>query len=267
MKLTKTKWEGRVTAAIVEEGFVRPIPNYNILSLIERSEIEKTSLSKLAGMLASAHPISAEPVLPLSPREVWACGRTYGAVPQSPSGEARPVIFFKGTTRNCVGPGEPIGIRPDSACTIPEAELAVVLGSHGAIVGYTLANDVSAIDIDREDPGFQPQAKLFDACCALGPAIVTADELTEPYSLELACTITRAGETIFSASANTSGLNRKIETLVEYLLRGNSVPRGSVLLTGCGLRVPPEAALQPGDICSISAPEIGELTNPVSRLS
>jgi 2-dehydro-3-deoxy-D-arabinonate dehydratase len=78
----------------------------------------------------------------------------------------------------------------------------------------------------------------------------------------MTCTIRRGSETIFSGSASTRTLNRRIETLISYLLRANSVPAGSVLLTGTGIIVPQEAALQPGDVVTIRVPEIGELSNP-----
>ncbi len=277
MKLTKIKWEGKITAAVYEEDAIRPIPNYTLMSLIRRSEIENTPLAELAARLASAHPMDLPPIMPLQPVEVWGCDQTYSDASGSGDGEsgtrensavtvpreARPVIFFKGTSRVCVGPDQPIGIRSDSNFTVPRAELAVVLGSRGSIVGYTLGNDVSASDIERENALYLSQSKMYNACCALGPVIITADELADPRNLEISCTITRQGRTIFSDSFSTSGLNREIETLVEYLLRSNSVPRGSVLLTGTGAIVPREAALQPGDICAVSAPEIGVLSNPV----
>ena len=63
-------------------------------------------------------------------------------------------------------------------------------------------------------------------------------------------------------SVSTSRLHRKLETLVEYLLRANPVPAGSVLLTGTGIIVTEDAALAAGDTVSIRIPEIGELSNP-----
>ena len=278
MKLTKIKWEGKITAAVWEKDVCRPIPNYTLLALIERAEVERTPLGELARKLASAHPIEVPPLMPLKPREVWACGCTYEVSSAFRDAEhgtregfysqvhraPRPEIFFKGTSRVCVGPGELIGIRGDSKFTAPEPELAVILGSAGAVVGYTLANDVSAWDIERENPLYLPQSKVYDKCCALGPVVVTTDELTNPYKLEMTCTIARGGQTIFSGSVSTSKLNRKIEELVGYLVRSNAVPLGSVLLTGTGIIVPEDAALQPGDVCTISVPEIGTLSNPAA---
>ncbi len=175
--------------------------------------------------------------------------------------EPRPEIFFKGTARVCVGPGQAIGIRADSRFTAPEPELALIVGGKGNIVGYTLANDVSAWDIERENALYLPQSKVYTACCALGPAIITVDDLPDPYNLEMTCTITRDGQQRFTGSVSTSKLHRKFETLIEYLRRANATPAGTVLLTGTGIIVPEDAALAPGDIVTISIPEIGELTN------
>jgi 2-dehydro-3-deoxy-D-arabinonate dehydratase len=92
--------------------------------------------------------------------------------------------------------------------------------------------------------------------------MVTADELSNPYNLNMTCKITRSGATLFEGSVSTSRLHRKLETLVEYLLRANPVPAGSVLLTGTGIIVTEEAALAAGDTVTIDVPEIGELSNP-----
>ncbi len=92
------------------------------------------------------------------------------------------------------GSAEAIGIRSDSQFTAPEPELAVVLGPGHSIFGFTLANDVSAWDIERENALYLPQSKVYDRCCALGPVIVTVDEIADPYRLQMTCTITRDGQ-------------------------------------------------------------------------
>ena len=164
--------------------------------------------------------------------------------------------------RGCAwAPGQAIGIRADSQFTAPEPELAVVLGSRGRILGYTLANDVSAWDIERENALYLPQSKVYDACCALGPVMVTADELPDPYKLEIACTVTREGADAVRRQHSTRQTAPALETLVEYLIRANHVPAGSVVLTGTGIIVPQEAALAPGDMVTIRVEEIGELAN------
>lgn len=278
MHLGQIRADGRVIAAIFEGGQARPIPGHTVVDLIRRAEVESTAVDELAGQLASRHAEPHQPLLPIHAKEVWACGCTYETSASFRDTELgtregmyayvysqpRPEIFFKGTARVCVGPGQAIGIRPDSRFTAPEPELALVLGSRGAIVGYTLANDVSAWDIERENALYLPQSKVYNGCCALGPAILTAPELADPYRLEMTCTIERGGEIFWSGSVSTARLNRRFETLIEYLLRANAVPLGSVLLTGTGIIVPENAALRPGDVVRICIPEIGELSNPAA---
>src|SRR5437660_9917178 len=252
MRLGQIRAGAAVTAAIFEGDSARPIPSHTMCDLIRRAEAESIPLHELAGTLASRLAEPAVPIAPIHPAEVWACGCTYemsAAFRDAEHGtregmyayvyrEKRPEIFFKGTSRVCVGPGQPIGIRSDSKFTAPEPELALILGSRGSILGYTLANDVSAWDIERENPLYLPQSKVYTACCALGPVIVTADQLPAVNNLTMTCTIQRGAETIFSGETSTSRLSRTIGTLIDFLLRSNPVPPGSVLLTGTGIIVP-----------------------------
>lgn len=275
MRIGQIRSNAGIVAAVFESDGAHQIPAHNLCDLIQRASAESISLDELAHSLASRVADSSPPILPIHPPEVWACGCTYemsAAFRDAEHGtregmyayvyrEARPEVFFKGTSRVCVGPNKNIGIRSDSHFTAPEPELAVILGPRGQIVGFTLANDVSAWDIERENALYLPQSKVYNCCCALGPVIVTADELKDPYNLTLTCTIQRGGKALFEGSVSTSRLHRKLETLVEYLLRANNVPAGSVLLTGTGIIVKEDAALAPGDVVSISAPEIGTLTN------
>jgi 2-dehydro-3-deoxy-D-arabinonate dehydratase len=277
MKLGQINWNKTLTAAVFTAEGARPIPDHTLYDLVIRAEKENETLGALAGALASSHvEKSALPVIPIKPKEVWACGCTYEMSASFRDAEHntregfyaavykgdRPEVFFKGTARVCVGPNEPIGIRVDSKFTAPEPELAVLLGTNGKILGYTLANDVSAWDIERENPLYLPQSKTYTACCALGPVIITADEIPDPRTLDMTCTITRGATTTFSGATSTSKLGRPIEYLIEYLMRANQVPAGSILMTGTGIIVTQEAALAEGDIVTIGIPEFGELKNP-----
>ena len=281
MRLGQIRHLNNVTAAIFEsDGTARPIPDYTLYDVIRIAEMENNPVPAVARRLAAAHKEPATPIIPIHPKEVWACGCTYQTSASFRDAEhgtregfyahvynsPRPEIFFKGTARTCVGPNGAIGIRPDSKFTAPEPELALVIGSRGNVIGYTLANDVSAWDIERENPLYLPQSKVYTACCSLGPVIVTADELPDPYSLTMTCTIQRGGQTIFDGSVSTSKINRKFETLIEYLLMSNPVPAGSVVLTGTGIIVTEESALAPGDIVTISIPEIGTLSNTAAMV-
>ena len=129
-----------------------------------------------------------------------------------------------------------------------------------------MANDVSAWDIERENALYLPQSKTYDCCCALGPVMVTADAIPDPYALDMSCTITRGGQEIFSGAISTSKLHRKVEDMVAALTRSNHVPCGTVLLTGTGIIVTAESALASGDVISIRIPEFGELRNHATRV-
>lgn len=272
---------GKVTAAIADGGEFRLIEGHTVASLIALAETRNRVLAELAAEMASAQRGVGDPIIPIHPSEVWACGCTYAPSAEFRDTELgagegpyayvsdprhRPEIFFKGTTRVCVGPNEAIGIRADSSFTAPEPELAVVINSRGQVQGYTLGNDVSAWDIERENALYLPQSKVYERCCALGPVIVTADEISDPYSIEMSCTIQRGSKTTFEGKASVGQLRRKIEELIEYLLRSNRVPTAAVVFTGTGIIVTQEAALQPGDVVTIAAPQIGRLVNPAQTV-
>ncbi len=279
MKLAQVRVSatGVLCAAIVHANGYRLIIGHTMDSLIRQAEQEGRDLTDLAEELALVDPVMLELAMPVTPSEVWACGCSYAPSAEFRDGELgagegpygyvsdpahRPELFFKGTARVCVGPNEPVGIRPDSTFTAPEPELALVLNSKAEIVGYTLGNDVSAWDIERENPLYLPQSKVYDRCCALGPFLVTPDEIDDPYQLEMTCSIRRHGDVTFEGKASTAQLRRRFEELVEYLRRGNSIPAATVLLTGTGIIVTQEAALAPGDVVTIDVPGLGSLVNP-----
>jgi 2-dehydro-3-deoxy-D-arabinonate dehydratase len=276
MRFGQIRFDNNITAALFEGDQARPIPGYTTVSLIHKAEAEGVPITDLAREMAIRHSEPFVPAIPIFPVEAWGCGCTYPDEPRSHAGQreeglyaeayadARPEIYFKGTARICVGPQQTIGIRPDSRFTAPEPSLAVVLGRNGKVLGYTLGNDVSAWDLERENPLYLTQSKFYKGACALGPVIVTPDELPGLGGLEMSCSILRDGERSFFETIPLARLSRNVATLIEYLLRANPVPAGSVLLTGTGIRITGDAALIPGDTVVIQLPEIGELSNPVA---
>lgn len=215
---------------------------------------------------------------PLDNQEVWACGVTYERSRDARMHESRqrdaydrvydaerPEIFFKATPSRVVGPGARIAIRADSTWDVPEPELALVLNSALEVVGYTIGNDVSSRSIEGENPLYLPQAKVYAACCALGPAIVPVWDLDDPHNLVVRLAIARNGETIFEAETNTNRLHRTFEDLIEYLGRDNLFPAGVVLLTGTGIVPSDDFSLAAGDSVRITIDGIGTLENAVRR--
>jgi 2-dehydro-3-deoxy-D-arabinonate dehydratase len=212
--------------------------------------------------------------LPVTPPEVWGAGVTYkrsadfreegtgiyDRVYEAP----RPELFFKATAARCVAHGQPIGRRRDSTFTASEPEMAIVLGAGGTILGFTLANDVSAWDIERDNPLYLPQSKVYAGCFSMGPVIVTPDAIADPLALTLHCSVDRGGREVFAGSASTGQLKRPLADLVAWLRASNPIPAGTVLSTGTGIIQPMDVGLEEGDVVSISCQEIGTLTNPVA---
>jgi 2-dehydro-3-deoxy-D-arabinonate dehydratase len=221
---------------------------------------------------------------PIDPPEVWGAGITYRRSREyytEHEGEAgrtkgiydyvyearRPELFFKATASRTVGPNGAVGIRADSSLTAIEPELAVVIGARGRIVGYAAANDCSAWDIERENPLFLPQSKVFTGCFALGPVITTARDIPDPHALELACRLSRGGTKIYEGRVNTRELKRQCPELVDWLCRDNPIPPGTVLSTGTGILVPDEHALRDGDVIEVDLEAVGTLRTRARKLS
>lgn len=216
-----------------------------------------------------------ELLLPLEPPEIWCAGVTYersrdARVEESAVKDVytlayeaeRPELFLKDAgCRRTVGPGGPIGIRSDSSWNVPEPELALVLGDDADIVGVTIGNDVSSRDIEGANPLYLPQAKVYAGACALGPAILSPAP-DEPLEIRMRI-LDESGRELFSGETSTARLKRSYAELVEFLLRENPVPSGSVLLTGTGLVPPDDFTLEPGHVVEIHVPRIGTLSNPV----
>ena len=217
----------------------------------------------------------AEILRPVDPPEVWCSGVTYersrdARIEESGSDvyarvydAARPELFLKDAQcRRTVGPNAPIAIRSDSAWNVPEPEIGVVLGERLEIVGYVIGNDVSSRDIEGANPLYLPQAKVFVAACAIGPAVYVPEDWEAPLAIEM--TIRDAsGAELFTGETTTAKMRRTFTELVDWLTRDNPVPPGSVLLTGTGLVPPDDFTLLPGHVVEIHVPPIGTLTNPV----
>jgi 2-dehydro-3-deoxy-D-arabinonate dehydratase len=211
--------------------------------------------------------------IPITPPEVWGCGVTYRrSADFREEGHGfytgvydadRPELFYKASASRSAGPGEGIGKRRDSQFTAAEPEVALVVSAAGDILGFTLANDVSAWDIERENPLYLPQSKVYDRCFSCGPTIVTPDEIADPYGLEITCAVVRNGADVFRGSASTAQLKRKFPELVDWLRRSNAVPTGTILSTGTGIIQPLGSGLEAGDVVTIACPELGALVNPV----
>jgi len=172
-------------------------------------------------------------------------------------------LFFKATPSRVVGPGQAIRVRRDSIWCVPEPELALVLSPALELVGFTIGNDLSARDIEGENPLYLPQAKVYDSCCALGPSITLADAMPLTASIGIRMEIEREGAKIYAGDTSVARMARRFEELIDWLGRDNRFPGGVILLTGTGIVPPDDFSLRAGDIVRITIDGIGTLANPV----
>jgi len=171
------------------------------------------------------------------------------------------------------GPSDPIVINFAVASRVDwEVELAVVIGRRARdisveraldyVFGYTVANDVSARDVQFSD-GQWTRGKSFDSFCPLGPVIVTADELGSPDHLRLTTRVN--GETM--QDDTTRNMIFGVAELLSFCSRSFTLEPGDLVLTGtpsgCGEFMDPPRSLAPGDVVESSIDGIGTLRNPV----
>ena len=247
-------------------------------SLITCDDLYDRLLS-LMSELQQINQISLEDVLaPIGTQEVWAAGVTYYRSRDARMEESkaaggadfydrvynadRPELFFKATPQRVVGPHAKVAIRDDARWSVPEPELALLVTPGGAIVGYTIGNDMSSRDIEGENPLYLPQAKVYDRSCALGPCILVSRS-PMPSTTEIRLEIARNGRGEFSGSTTLESLKRDPADLVRYLYRNNRFSAGCFLLTGTGIVPPDSFTLQIGDEIRISIAGIGTLVNRV----
>jgi len=218
---------------------------------------------------------------PVEPVNIFAIGLNYRAHAEE-TGAAipdNPIVFMKPTTA-VAGPGDPIPL-PRACEHGPEvdyeAELAVLIGRAARDVspadalsyvwGYTCANDVSARRWQRHGGGGQwIRGKSFDGFCPLGPALVTGDEIPDPQSLSLTCTLN--GERV--QAGYTGDMIFSVAELIAFLSRDTTLLPGTLILTGTppgvGVARNPPRFLAHGDRVVVEIQGIGALENPVVQV-
>lgn len=216
---------------------------------------------------------------PVDQQEVWAAGVTYkrsqvARMEESESAAShydkvytadRPELFFKATPHRVSGPGQPLRVRHDSKWSVPEPEFTLVINASGRIVGYTIGNDMSARDIEGENPLYLPQAKMYNQCAGVGPCVLLADKPLEQDAVDIQLDIRRGGKSVFSGSTKLSQMKRTPDELAKWLFKENVFPNGAFLMTGTGIVPDDSFTLEDGDEVSITITGIGTLTNPIVK--
>ena len=205
------------------------------------------------------------PVLPRS--KVVGIGRNYAAhaAEMGSNVPTEPLMFLKPNT-SVIGPGDPIFYPPQTQNLHFEGELAVVIGricrdvppeqATDVIQGYTIANDVTARDLQKSDVQFT-RAKGFDSFCPLGPWIETD---LDPHDFAEGRAVQTHLNGELKQDGSTKDLIFDIPTLVAHVSSVMTLLPGDVILTGTPEGVGP---MNVGDEVEVSIAGLGTLTNPV----
>lgn len=205
----------------------------------------------------------AQLLAPVSPGKIICVGRNYAAHAAEHDAEVPqiPLLFLKPPS-TVIAPGESILLPPQSQRVEHEAELAVVIGAPGrwltkeqtndVILGYTVALDITARDLQRQDDQWT-RAKGFDTFCPLGPWIET--EL-DPADALITCNVNGK----MRQMASTRDMIFPVGEIVAFISSVMSLEPGDVILTGTPAGVGP---LKQGDEVTVEIEGIGVLSNTV----
>lgn len=213
---------------------------------------------------------------PLKPGKILGVGRNYADHAKETGGPKleQPRIFMKPAS-SVVGPGAAVRIPRDVKKPDWEVELAVVIGrrardvSEGValdhVAGYTVLDDISAREFQFDVPlAMTSFAKGMDGFCPMGPCLATADEVGEPWALDLRCWLN--DEEV--QHGNTRDLIFPVATLIAFLSRYMTLEPGDVIATGTPAGVghfrDPPRYLKPGDRLRMEVERVGILEHSIA---
>ena len=283
MKLVSYKIHDKINIGALKEDFIVPfsndpnIPN-DMLSFLEAGKKIMTLAEDVVKKNQNIIPIdSCKLINPiLRPPKIIAIGLNYQdhleeirAIGREVDDPEVPMIFNKQSTSAC-GPFEDIHDPKVSDKLDYEGELAFVIGkkcrhvprseAHNVIAGYCVSNDVSVRDWQLRVPTFTI-GKSFDTHCPFGPAIVTADEISDPHNLQIKTEVNQE----VRQNSNTKNLIFNCFELVEHLSTSFTLEPGDLILSGTpgGVGVADNKFLKEGDEVKISISELGYIENKV----
>ncbi|MBM3776016.1 MAG: fumarylacetoacetate hydrolase family protein, partial [Acidobacteria bacterium] len=182
-------------------------------------------------------------------------------------------VYYKSGHHNIIGSDQDVRWPSFTEKFDYELELAIVIGKQGTnvraeearayIAGYTVMNDFSARDIQRQEMRVRlGPAKSKDWCTAIGPYLVTPDEIGDPYNLEMTARVN--GE--LWSQGNSGSMYWKFEQMIEFLTRDDTIYPGDLIGsgtvgTGCGLEL--DRWVKRGDVMELAIEKIGVLRNRV----
>ncbi|MEQ8677755.1 MAG: fumarylacetoacetate hydrolase family protein [Aggregatilineales bacterium] len=210
---------------------------------------------------------------PYVPGKIIGVGRNYADHAKELKNElpTTPLLFAKFPS-SVIGTGEAIIWRSAHTTQVDyEGELAVIIGKRAShvseedalkhVFGYTIANDVSARDLQDSESQWV-RAKGLDTFCPIGPVIVSASAIEDPHKLNI---VTKLNDKEMQ-NGNTSDMIFNIPYLISYCSQSFVLEPGDMILTGTpsgvGKAQKPPRFLKDGDVVTVSIEGIGEISNP-----
>ncbi|UCH61020.1 MAG: fumarylacetoacetate hydrolase family protein [Anaerolineales bacterium] len=227
--------------------------------------IEGSPFDEFRRLNADQSLTSVKLLAPVEPSKILCVGRNYAAHAKEHDAEVPtvPLLFLKPPS-SVIAPGETIYLPPQSEQVEHEAELAVVIGKRGRwisteqamdyVMGYTIANDVTARDLQYRD-GQWTRSKGFDTFCPLGPWIDTELDAADAM---ITCHVNDE----LRQMSSTRDMVFNVRQLIAFASSIMTLTPGDLLLTGTPAGVSP---LRPGDVVKVSIEGLGELVNPVAQ--
>jgi 2-keto-4-pentenoate hydratase/2-oxohepta-3-ene-1,7-dioic acid hydratase in catechol pathway len=213
----------------------------------------------------AAHPLADVTLLAPVPRPaaIYCIGLNYakhaaetGATPPD-----QPIVFVK-MVNAVTAPSGPVRCPAVVRRLDYEGELTLVMGAGNEIAGYTIADDVSARDLQGREPQWT-RAKGADTLCPLGPWVTTADEVENPEALRLRTWVN--GD--LRQDESTSDLIFGPRAVVDFIAETCTLEPGDLILTGTpsgvGMAMNPPQFLQDGDVVRIEIEGLGAIEHPV----
>ena len=276
MKYCRFLFEGRIHYGVVEgrgaelsEPWIvdlAPVPVEDLACHLERGPASWLVRDPAALDFEPMPMSEAELLPPVTPSKIVCVGRNYRDHAKELGNEvpAEPLLFFKPPS-SLLKPGGIVLLPAASSRVDFEGELALVIGRRAAklepaddwrsfVRGYTLANDITARDLQKKD-GQWARAKGFDTFCPVGPWV--SDEVDPEAGLVIETRVN--GE--LRQHGSTADFIFAIPQLLAYITAAITLEPGDLVLTGTPSGVGPLAA---GDRVDIDVPGLGVLSNTIA---
>ena len=209
--------------------------------------------------------------IPRTPKNVMAIGKNYADHAKEMGGVAEDFVVFTKAPTSIAADEQTLPVHSELTSSLDyEGELAIVIGKEGKnipsklaydyVFGYTIANDITARDLQKKHQQFF-LGKSLDCSCPMGPYVVTKDEIPNPQGLTI---VTKVNDEI-RQNGVTSDMIYSVENIICEISKVVTLEPGDVILTGTpagvGKGFNPPKFLKSGDTVKVSIEGIGTLVN------